>query len=155
MTVDLYPPVQERNRPAAVSNEAEFVSQCFMRSHDLFIGNSVIIHDMYSQQLMDIFNFLKSIWLKETILSSSVSDITNNSAYRGIIGLGKDVIPFIIQDLKTNNNHWFNALEALTGENPIKNNHKGILPLMKNDWLEWAEKNSYTNERFITWRISK
>ncbi len=92
------------------------------------------------------FDDYKSTWEEETIFSSSISEITNNTAYRTIIGLGQKVLPFIIDDLKKNDNHWFYALEALTGQNPIKENHKGIIPLMRDDWLKWAEDNNINVE---------
>lgn len=142
----IYPTIQERQRPVAVSYEASFVRSNIETCHVLFVGQSVFVQEMYKQQLKKRFDFYNSIWKNETIFSSSISEITNNSAYRSIIGLGQEVLPFIIDDLKTNDNHWFYALEALTGQNPIKENHKGIVPLMKNDWIEWAKENNLIDE---------
>jgi len=142
----VYPTIQERQMPVAVSHEAGSIRNNIEACHLLFVGQSVFIQEMYQQQLKKRFNFYSSIWKNETIFFSSISEITNNAAYRSIIGLGKDVLPFIIEDLKTNDNHWFYALEALTGKNPIKENHKGIVMLMKNDWLEWAKENNLTDE---------
>lgn len=141
MTYFFYPTIQERQRPIGVSIEAQFVRQNIQITHDLFMGQSVFIQEMYKQQLRKKFDLYSGIWKTETMFSSNSSEITNNSAYRSIIGLGKDIIPFIIQDLKQSENHWFYALELLTGENPIKNEHRGIINLMKSDWLNWAEKN--------------
>ena len=100
----------------------------------------------HKQELKERFDFYNSIWKSETSFSSSIAEITNNSAYRSIIGLGQEVVPFIIDDLKATDNHWFYALEVLTGQNPIKENHKGIVPLMKDDWMEWAKANDLTDE---------
>ena len=141
MTYFSYPPIQERQRPIGVSIEAQFVSQNIQITHDLFMGQSVFIREMYNQQLSKKFELYSGIWKTETMFSSNSSEITNNAAYRYIIGLGKDMIPFIIQDLKQSENHWFYALELLTGENPIKTEHRGIINLMKSDWLNWAEQN--------------
>jgi hypothetical protein len=141
MTYFFYPTIQERQRPIGVSIEAQFVRQNIQTTHDLFIGQSVFIQEMYKQQLSKKFDLYSGIWKTETMFSSNSSEITNNSAYRSIIGLGKDIIPFIIEDLKQSENHWFYALELLTGENPIKSEHRGIINLMKSDWLNWAEKN--------------
>ncbi|MFL0161959.1 hypothetical protein [Aquirufa salirivi] len=141
-----YPTIQERQRPVAVSYEANFVRNNIETCHVLFVGQSVVVQEMYNQQLKKRFDFFNSIWKNETIFSSSISEITNNSAYRSIIGLGQDILPFIINDLKINDAHWFYALEALTGQNPIKEYHKGIVPLMKKDWIEWATNNNLTDE---------
>ncbi|GDX46198.1 hypothetical protein LBMAG24_15260 [Bacteroidota bacterium] len=141
MTYFFYPTTQERQRPMGVSVEAQFVRQNIQTAHDLFMGQSIFIQEMYKKQLSEKFDLYSGIWKTETMFSSNSSEITNNSAYRCIIGLGKDIIPFIIEDLKQSENHWFNALELLTGENPIKSEHRGIINLMKSDWLNWAEKN--------------
>jgi len=136
-----YPTIQERQRPIGVSIEAQFVRQNIQTAHDLFMGQSVFIQEMYKKQLSTKFDLYSGIWKTETMFSSNISEITNNSAYRSIIGLGKDIIPFIIEDLKQSENHWFYALELLTGENPIKSEQRGIINLMKSDWLNWAKKN--------------
>ena len=141
MTYFFYPTIQERQRPMGVSIEAQFVKQNIQTAHDLFMGQSIFIQEMYKKQLSEKFDLYSGIWKTETMFSSNSSEITNNSAYRSIIGLGKDIIPFIIEDFKQSENHWFNALELLTGENPIKSEHRGIINLMKSDWLNWAEKN--------------
>jgi hypothetical protein len=141
MTYFSYPTIQERQRPIGVSIEAQFIRQNIQTAHDLFMGQSVFIQEMYKKQLGKKFDLYSGIWKTETMFSSNSSEITNNSAYRSIIGLGKDIIPFIIEDLKQSENHWFYALELLTGENPIKSEHRGIINLMKSDWLNWAKKN--------------
>ncbi|MFM9909955.1 MAG: hypothetical protein ACKVOW_11425 [Chitinophagaceae bacterium] len=142
----IYPTIQERQRPVAVSYEAHLVRNNIETCHLLFVGQSVFIQELYKQQLKKRFDFYNSIWKNETVFSSSISEITNNAAYRYIIGLGQEVLPFIINDFKANDNHWFYALEAITGQNPINDNHKGIVPLMKADWLKWAKENNITDE---------
>jgi len=142
----LYPPIQEYQRPIAVSYEASFVRMNIETCHSIFMGQSVFANNLFKQQLKKRFDFFKEVWKSETLFSSSISEIINNTAYRSIIGLGQGVIPFIIEDLTLNDNHWFYALEALTGNNPIKESHKGFVPLMKNDWIEWAEQNNLIYE---------
>jgi hypothetical protein len=137
----LSPSLQEIQRPVGVSNEALIIKKNVKNTHEMYIGQSIFIQDMYLQKLKKQFELYSSIWKSETMFSSSSSEITNNSAYRSIIGLGTDIIPFIIEDLKESQDHWFYALELLTGENPISNEHRGIIHLMKSDWLNWAEKN--------------
>jgi len=141
MTDFFYPTIRETQRPVAVSIESLFVSQNIQSSHIKFIGQSVFIQAMYEQQLKEKFEYYRNLWITETMFSSNVSEITNNSAYRSIINLGYEVIPFILEDLKKSENHWFYALERLTGHNPITPEHRGIVNLMKADWLNWAEEN--------------
>jgi hypothetical protein len=52
--------------------------------------------------------------------------------------MGSEIIPILIDDLRKNEIDWFNALEVLTGSNPVLEEHRGIYDKMKNDWLNWA-----------------
>lgn len=83
------------------------------------------------------FNYLKRKWEKETAHLSSITEILNNKYYLQIIDMGDSVVPLIIQDLKNTNNHWFQALYELTGENPVPENHAGDIEMMKKDWIDW------------------
>lgn len=136
---------QKKQISSAVSQEGQRIENNFEISRDLFISESVFVQEMYhlfyQQDLKNKFQSYKNTWEEQTLFSSNMTEITSNSAYLSIIALGKDVIPLIIANLRNEENHWFSALEALTGVNPIKKEHKGIFNLMKSDWLEWADKN--------------
>lgn len=87
--------------------------------------------------------YIKS-WHKERGVTSSISEITNCPSYRRIIGMGPDVaIPMILRQLKREGSkpdHWFDALETLTGVNPILEERYGNMVEMAKSWFEWAEK---------------
>lgn len=146
MILTAFPPIHDGQRPVAVSYEARFLNANIQNAHFNFIGQSIFTQDMYKHYLQKRFDFLKAIWKSETIFVSNAHDIINNAAYRNIISLGRDILPFIFADLKVNDNHWFYALEIITGQNPIKAEHKGVVPLMKQDWIDWAEANMNKNE---------
>lgn len=95
--------------------------------------------DTDTTTIRERFNHYKAIWEKETKILSAIDDIIENESYQAIIKQGKDVVPFIIDELKKNNKFWFHALEVLTGEDPVKKEHWGNPLLMKNDWLQWAK----------------
>ena len=78
-------------------------------------------------------------WRKETAIFSSVSDIVLNPSYQRIIGMGPDVVPLILRDLEKTNDHWFWALEAITGQNPITEDDRGRVKQMAKRWLEWGK----------------
>jgi len=90
------------------------------------------------KQLAERFEALFQQWRNETLLSSSGSEITNHPAYRVIIELGPSVVPFILIKLQEDPQHLFYALFKITGENPVKPKHIGMLTKMKEDWLEWG-----------------
>lgn len=140
MTAYDYPLIEETQRPIAVGTDARSVSQNLYNSHRIFMGHSVFASQLYKRRLDRKFSMLKSVWENDTIFSSSISEITNHPAYYAVIKLGREIIPLIIQDLQTTNNHWFYALEILTGENPIRPEHRGNIEQMKNDWIDWANR---------------
>jgi hypothetical protein len=57
--------------------------------------------------------------------------------------MGPSVIPFILRELETNRDHWFPALKALTGVDPVPSSERGKLRAMANAWLEWARGQGY------------
>lgn len=77
-------------------------------------------------------------WKKDTAYSSSLSDIVMHPSYQRIIGIGPDAVPFILQELAENGGHWFWALQALTGENPVQEEDFGRIKKMKEAWLSWG-----------------
>jgi len=86
------------------------------------------------------FNKLAATWREETDHLSSLTDIVLNFNYQRIIGMGPAALPFIFDELRTNGGHWFWALRAITGEDPVRPQDRGNVPRMKNAWLEWLRK---------------
>lgn len=79
-------------------------------------------------------------WKSETAFTSSITDIVMHPAYQRIIGLGPDVVPHILQELGDNGGHWSWALQALTGDNPVKEEDKGRVKRMADAWIDWGRK---------------
>jgi hypothetical protein len=90
---------------------------------------------------MSRFNALKNIWKKETFYISSITEKCNHWAYQQIIGMGREVVPFILKELESNLDHWFSALCEITGINPVPSESQGKVKEMTFAWLEWARKN--------------
>jgi len=61
------------------------------------------------------FHDLKHKWEKETSHLSATTQIAMHPAYQKIIGMGKDVLPLIMQELALRPNHWFWALWSWLG----------------------------------------
>lgn len=89
------------------------------------------------------FECLFEQWQSETMFVSSVTDIIMNDSYLGIIGMGKDALPFIFASMKTELNFWFPALRAITQANPVPETHRGDMKAMTDDWLKWAREHHY------------
>ena len=103
-----------------------------------------------------LFHTLASRWESETAAHSSVSQIALNPAYQQIIGLGTAVIPLILRELRQRPNHWFWALRAITGEDPIQPEQRGNMREMTSAWLQWGENAALraTKSRTMLGRIS-
>ena len=89
------------------------------------------------------FDALVSRWRRETRLLSSVSAIAMHPAYKQLIGLGEPALSLIFRELRREPDHWFWALEAITGENPVLDAHAGDLDAMTRDWLAWADAHGF------------
>jgi hypothetical protein len=79
-------------------------------------------------------------WKADTVYTSSMTDIVLHPAYQRIIGLGPDVVPYVLQELSENGGHWFWALQALTGENPVPQEDRGRTKRMAAAWIEWGKR---------------
>ena len=95
-----------------------------------------------SEALAREFQSLSAKWRRETALCSSVTEIALNPAYQQIIEMGKRVLPLIFGELRREPDHWFWALQAITGEDPVPEEDAGDLEAMAADWLAWADTRS-------------
>jgi len=82
-------------------------------------------------------------WKAQTALHSSVTKKTQHPDYQQIIAMGRAVVPLILRWLKHDPDFWFEALVAITGEQPARPEHAGDLEAMAADWLEWGRARGY------------
>lgn len=94
-------------------------------------------------RLSALFRQLADQWQSETQFLSSTTAICTHPAYQRIIGLGPQVIPLILAELEKQPGHWFWALRALTGENPVRVADQGNVPAMTTAWLTWGRDNGW------------
>ena len=94
-------------------------------------------------RLQEDFRRLVTAWQEETRYLSSTTQIAMHPAYQRIIGMGPAALPLIFQEMQRSPGHWFWALKAITGEDPIMPEHAGNLSEMTNDWMRWARQHNY------------
>ena len=63
-----------------------------------------------------LFRELAAEWHTRTGLDSNIQRKVLDRAYQRIIGLGPQVVPYILDDLALAPDHWFWALTALVGQ---------------------------------------
>ena len=96
----------------------------------------------YSTRTLEArFNDLAATWTKDTQIMSSIAQMALHPAYQEIIGMGPEAVPFIIERLKLEPDHWFWALRSITGIDPVKAEARGNFAMMREAWLNWAQEN--------------
>lgn len=86
------------------------------------------------------FRTLTREWKQATRHLSSVADRSMHSAYQQIIGLGPAALPLILRELERENDDWYWALSAITGENPIPAGAEGRMHAMRAAWIAWGRE---------------
>jgi len=94
-----------------------------------------------SQSLHERFQKLKDNWKARTRHLSNVDQISLVFSYQSIIGMGPEVVPLILAELESEPDHWFWALEAITGENPVSDDIAGDMEASAKAWLQWGRQN--------------
>ena len=87
------------------------------------------------------FERLAADWQRAVAHQSSSRIRYEHPAYQEIIALGRPVVPLLLRDLETNHRHWFAALQAITGANPVPPEDAGRIDRMTAAWLRWGEEN--------------
>jgi hypothetical protein len=83
-------------------------------------------------------------WQDETWMLSSTTQRVLHPAYQQIIGMGRDAIPHLLHGLDQRDpEHWFWALAAITGEDPVPPEDRGNVRRMADAWLGWARRQGY------------
>jgi len=100
--------------------------------------------------LREKFEKLKNQWREETSDISKIRFIIAHPAYEEIIEMGKEVLPFILEDLCCKDPaHWFFALQKISNESPVPKADWGDIPKMTTAWLKWGEKKGLLNKNAL------
>jgi len=91
------------------------------------------------------FNELASKVREDTKYDSGFQGIIDHPAHQEIVEGGEVAIRHILRDLQNNPDpwHWFMALYLITGETVIKEEHRGMVLAMTEDWLAWGREKGY------------
>lgn len=105
--------------------------------------SDITIIDKESATIEANFKSLSEKWKRETINTSSIDEIISHADYRKIIKMGKSVLILILKALEKEPDHWFFALNSITGEDPIQENDAGHFSAMTEAWLRWGRTKGY------------
>ena len=89
------------------------------------------------------FQELPNRWEEATIFLSNSERKNAHPAYQEIINLSESAAPLILERMRIQGGHWFEALQQITGEDPVSPAHYGNIAAMQNSWLQWGEDHGY------------
>jgi hypothetical protein len=89
------------------------------------------------------FHDLVKLWKQERGPYSSSAQLAQHPAYQQIIDLGPEVIPLLLRELERQPDHWFRALHALTGADPVPVENRGKVREMAAAWVQWGREQGY------------
>lgn len=93
------------------------------------------------------FGSLVEAWYRERGTSSSITEIVLCSSYLAIIAMGKDkAVPLILAQIEREGDdpdHWFWALQVLTGVDPVTEEDEGDMLRMSQAWRAWGRAEGY------------
>ncbi|MGH7772345.1 MAG: hypothetical protein ACREQA_08905 [Candidatus Binatia bacterium] len=92
------------------------------------------------QSIAERFRELVQAWKPDIGHLSSATQMAMHPAYQQIIGLGREAVPLILRELRREPDHWFWALKAITGVDPVEPNARGRVREMTTAWLRWGEE---------------
>ena len=87
------------------------------------------------------FQRLAADWKQQSRYMSNTAQMAMLKPYQRIIGIGPIAIPLILQELDREPGHWFWALNAITGEDPVTPG--STFNEAVEAWLNWGRDNGY------------
>ena len=84
------------------------------------------------------FRHFADEWKHESHFLSNTAHMVMLRSYQNIIGMGEPAIPYILEELRREPDHWFWALETITLANPVTDAEAGNVERMANAWIEWG-----------------
>jgi len=94
-----------------------------------------------SNQTETEFVWHVSKWRRDTRHYSSVTKMVLHPSYLRIIGMGRQILPLLLNELQVRRDHWLIALNAITGEDPAEDD--STFNQAVDAWLKWGRDRGY------------
>jgi hypothetical protein len=92
------------------------------------------------ENLHQRFEQLVSEWKQQSRYMSNSAQMALLKPYQRIIGMGTPVVALLLSELQREPDHWFWALESITGHNAVRPEHAGQIKMMADDWIQWGRE---------------
>jgi len=93
--------------------------------------------------MRESFLELADQWENETLLLSSSDLAAEHPAHRKIVSMGEPAVPLILERMRSQGGHWFDALHQITGADPVEPAAHGNIAAIQEAWLKWGDANGY------------
>lgn len=103
----------------------------------------------YDDSYEDRFNYLFNKWKEDTKYISDYNKIINDPSYLEILGLGKDILPFIFKSFKDNTGFWLHALEHITNKKKYIKKKNPTRKDFRDFWLTWGVNEKYLYKKYL------
>ena len=120
----------------AVDSYEEALDQYWMTFQDEHVAaRTMLASPAPDDALRQTFLELAEEWRGDTKVLSSIPGKAMHWAYQRIIGMGEPALPLILRELERKPDHWFWALTAITGQDPVPPEDAGNIRKMTEAWL--------------------
>jgi hypothetical protein len=114
-----------------------------MLSHCLITQDAFYKGENYAKASLTEAEFTHHVskWRRETKHYSSVTKMVLHPSYLRIIGMGRQILPLLLNELQVRRDHWLVALNAITGEDPAEPD--STFNQAVDAWLRWGRVKGY------------
>lgn len=95
------------------------------------------------EDYIDRFHKLADQWRAQTLHSSFIEQKVQHFAFKQIVGMGTIAIPLILNEIMTNPDFLYFALQLITGENPVPKRDRASVRAAIDAWIMWAHRSGY------------
>ena len=126
-------------------HESAVVIVCEMQEKAIEAIHYTTVVTYYKHSIALKFFQLSQEVITDNYITASPKNISTHPSYQKIIGMGKEAIPLLLEELEHRPTFWFPALYLITDENPVKKENAGVVQKMVEDWKRWGKENAYDN----------
>jgi hypothetical protein len=97
-----------------------------------------------SDEVREAFDRYRIAWQLKSETMSSLTDMVLLPEYQHIIGLGRPAVPYIIESLRTELDHWFWALKSIVGVDHAEGAE--TMREAADKWIAWYDSLAFDDQ---------
>ncbi|MFH1114533.1 MAG: hypothetical protein V1792_11480 [Pseudomonadota bacterium] len=137
----LLDPIKEWMQGTSLSSyKRKRETECFVVSKEVMQPSAVLQSSSVrpTRRQKEEFERLAEQWRNEVMFLSDTEERITHPAYERIISMGRAIVPLLLRRVQEAHEHWFYALERITGEDPVDPEDVGNVENISRAWVEWG-----------------